>query len=499
MSHTKHVPDPHSAAHHPHASDVNRQHDGSPTGPRRSWIVLAVALAAQILVVLDISVVNTALPSIGSSLGLAGSELQSLVTAYLVMSGGALLLGGRIADLLDRRRVFLTGLAVFTLASLASGFADTGTQLTFTRALQGLSAALLTPSALAIIMTTYSGEQRKKGLVLWGAVGSLGVAAGVLLGGALTTWFGWQAIFWINVPIGVVAFAVARSAVPSATTKRAGFAQFDIPGAVTVLGGLMTLMLALGGTETYGWTSPRTLVTLATSAALLAAFAVIERRAKQPLIPVHTWRIRTLVSGTTVMLGISGILVGAVFLTSIYVQSVLGYSALAAGVAFLPFALAITVGTQVARHLVAHASPRVVAVIGLLIAGTASVLLSRATESASYATDVLPGLVVLGVGVGMVFVPVSLTSMAGIPAQHSGTASGFLMTGHEVGAALGVAVLSAVAATAGSLVSAEGVAAGFSRGFIAAAVIALVTAGFAFLRMPSDRITAGAGGGMHGH
>jgi EmrB/QacA subfamily drug resistance transporter len=462
-------------------------------------VVLAVALAAQILVVLDISVVNTALPSIGASLGLAGSEMQALVTAYLVMSGGALLLGGRIADLLDRRRVFLTGLAVFTLASLFSGFADTGTQLTATRALQGLSAAILTPAALSLIMTTYSGDQRKKGLVLWGAVGSLGVAAGVLVGGALTTWIGWQAIFWINVPVGIAAFVVARSAVSPATTPRAGFAQFDIPGAVTVLGGLMALMLAISGTETYGWASVRTLATLAISAALLTAFTAVERKTERPLIPMHTWKIRTLVSGTTVMLGVSGVLVGAVFLTSIFVQTVLGFSPLATGVAFLPFAFAITAGTQVARHLIAHASPRLIAVIGLLLAGGASVVLSLATASANYSTNVLPGLLVLGLGVGMVFVPVSVTSMAGIPAQHSGTASGFLMTGHEVGAALGVAVLSAVAATAGSFASPANVAAGFSRGFVTAAAIALVMAVIAFLRMSSSRVAAGGGGGMHGH
>jgi EmrB/QacA subfamily drug resistance transporter len=494
-------PDRHSSvdqAHHMHAPAVDVESGEERTGPRKSWAVLAVALAAQILVVLDISVVNTALPSIGTSLGLAGGELQALVTAYLVMSGGALLLGGRIADLLDRRRIFLTGLAVFTVASLFSGFADNGTQLTVTRALQGLSAALLTPAALSIIMTTYSGDQRKKGLVLWGAVGSLGVAAGVLVGGALTTWIGWQAIFWINVPIGAIALVVARMVVPVSTTARAGFAQFDLPGAVTVLGGLMALMLALGGTSTNGWTSMRTLITLAISATLLFAFTVIERRATQPLIPVHTWKIRTLVSGTTVMLGITGILVGSVFLTSLFVQTVLGFSALTAGVAFLPFAFAITVGTQIARHLLAHMAPRTLAVAGLVLAGLASGLLATAPASAHYATNLLPGLVLLGVGVGMVFVPVSVTAMAGIPSQHAGTASGFLMTGHEVGAALGVAVLSAVAATAGSLTSVDGVAAGFSRGFFAAAVIAAVVAVIAFLRMSPGRVAAG-GGGMHGH
>ncbi len=198
MSHTAHTA-PHDAA---------AQQD---SGTRKSWALLAVALAAQILVVLDISVVNTALPSIGRSLHLEGGQLQWLVTAYLMMSGGGLLLGGRIADLLSRRRVFLTGLSLFTVASLVSGFADSGSQLIAARAVQGLSAALLTPSALSLIMTTYAGTQRKTALAMWGAVGSLGVAGGVLLGGALTTWASWQAIFWINVPIGVVALLVGRS------------------------------------------------------------------------------------------------------------------------------------------------------------------------------------------------------------------------------------------------------------------------------------------------
>ena len=214
MSHTAHPP---SRPTH----DEHRTTDGR---PRKSWALLAVALAAQILVVLDISVVNTALPSIGSALHLEGSQLQWLVTAYLMMSGGGLLLGGRIADLLSRRRVFLTGLSLFTVASLVSGFADSGSQLIAARAVQGLSAALLTPSALSLIMTTYAGTQRKTALAMWGAVGSLGVAAGVLLGGALTTWAGWQAIFWINVPIGVVALLVGRHVIAKDTrgpTQRA--------------------------------------------------------------------------------------------------------------------------------------------------------------------------------------------------------------------------------------------------------------------------------------
>ncbi|MDQ1737638.1 MAG: hypothetical protein QOH56_3889, partial [Pseudonocardiales bacterium] len=290
----------------------------------------------------------------------------------------------------------------------------------------------------------------------------------------------------------------ALKVLPDARTAHAGLRRFDLPGALTVLGGLMTLMYALGGTATSGWLSIRTLAALGLSAVLLTAFVLIERRTAMPLIPPHTWKVRTLVTGTVVMLGITGILVGAVFLTSIYLQSVLGFSALRAGMAFLPFAFAITAGTQVARHLLGHTSPRNLAVVGLAITAGAALLLSTATGHAHYATDLLPGLVLLGLGVGMVFVPVSVTAMAGIPPQHAGMASGFLMTGHEVGAALGVAVLSAVATTAGSLTSPAGIVAGFSRGFVAAAVIAAAIGVVAALRMSATPVAAGAGG-MHGH
>jgi len=465
---------------------------------RRSWALLAVALAAQILVVLDISVVNTALPTIGRSLHLAGGDLQWLVTAYVMMSGGGLLLGGRISDLLSRRRVFLTGLGLFTMASLASGFAENGAQLIGARAVQGLSAALLTPSALALITTTYSGAQRRAALALWGAVGSLGVAAGVLLGGAVTTWSSWQFIFWINGPVGLVAFVVGRRIIAEEAVVRPERAAFDLPGAVTVLAGLSTLVYVLGGTDTHGWWSAFTVVGLAASLALLIAFLRIERRAAQPLFPPHVWKLRVLVSGTAVMLGVTGVLVGAVFLTSIFMQTVMGYSALRTGVAFLPFALAITAGTVVARHLLAHLSPRAIAASGLVLALAAAVLLSTAPAEAHFVADLLPGLVGLGLGVGMVFVPVSVTSMTGIPDSHAGVASGFLMTGHEIGAALGVAVLSAVATTAGSLTTHDGAGHAFSRGFVAAAVIAGLCAVFALVRMPATR-AAGGGAGLHLH
>jgi EmrB/QacA subfamily drug resistance transporter len=465
--------------------------------PRKSWALLAVALAAQILVVLDISVVNTALPSIGSALDLEGGQLQWLVTAYLMMSGGGLLLGGRIADLLSRRSVFLTGLALFTVASLISGFADSGTQLVAARAVQGLSAALLTPSALSLIMTTYEGTQRKAALAMWGAVGSLGVAAGVLLGGALTTWASWQAIFWVNVPIGIVALLVGRRVIAKVAVPRPSLRDFDFPGALAVICGLATLVYGVSGTETHGWWSVRTVTAIVVSAALLVAFLAIERRAAKPLFPPHVWKLRALVSGTAVMLGVTGILVGTVFLTSIFLQTVLGYSALETGLAFLPFALAITAGTVVARHLLSHLPPRVIATIGLVITVAASLWLSTADAGAQLATDILPALSALGLGIGTVFVPVSVTSMAGIPASHAGVASGFLMTGHEVGAALGVAILSAVASSAGTLTTASGAGDAFSAGFLGAAVMGGAVAVFAMLRMPSTM--ASGGGHMHMH
>lgn len=465
---------------------------------KKSWAVLGVALVAQILVVLDISVVNTALPSIGRSLHLGGGNLQWLVTAYLMMSGGGLLLGGRVADLLSRRTVFLTGLGLFTVASLVSGFASSGGELIAARAVQGLSAALLTPSALSLIMTTYAGAQRKAALAVWGAVGSLGVAAGVLLGGAITTWSSWEFIFWVNGPIGLVALLVGRRILAKDRAERPSLRDFDLPGALAVLGGLAALVYGLGGTEKHGWWSLPTTAAFGLSFLLLVAFLKIEQHAAQPLFPPHIWKLNNLVSGTAVMLGVTGILVGTVFLTSIFLQTVLGYSALRTGLSFLPFALSITAGTVVAKHLLSHTSPRTISTVGLLLTVGAALLLSTATSEAQYGVDILPGLVTLGLGVGTVFVPVSVTSMAGIPASHAGVASGFLMTGHEIGAALGVAILSAVASTAGTLTTAAGAADAFSRGFVGAAAMGTLVAVFALLRMPKTRGTGG-GGHLHMH
>jgi EmrB/QacA subfamily drug resistance transporter len=481
---------------HPAPHPTTGSHEATEIETRKPWTVLALALVAQVLVVLDISVVNTALPTIGESLDLRSSDLQWMVTAYLLMSGGGLLLGGRIADLLPRRRVFMAGLLTFTAASLVSGFASGASELIAARGAQGAGAALMTPAALSLIMTTYQGSQRARGLALWGAIGGLGIAAGVIAGGALTTWAGWQAIFWVNVPIGAVALVVAARILPREATKPSSLAQFDILGAAAVVGGVGTVMFAISGAESHGWTSARTVLGLTAAAALLTGFVLIERRSPQPLVHPHTWSIRPLVAGTVVMLGVTGVLVGAVFLGSIFFQTVLGYSALRAGLGFLPLAGALVVGTHLAAHVSAHASARVVAGIGLAMASGGSLLLSRAAADSSYVVNLLPGLVIVGLGAGMVFVAVSSSAMGGIPDEHAGMASGFMMTGHEVGAALGVAVLSAIATSAGALTTQVGAADAYSRGFLGAAVLALAFAAFAAVRMPATR---GAGGHVHMH
>jgi EmrB/QacA subfamily drug resistance transporter len=464
---------------------------------RRPWTILALALVAQVLVVLDISVVNTALPTIGNALSLRSADLQWLVTAYLLLSGGGLLLGGRVADLLPRKHVFLTGLGVFTTASLVSGFAGTAAVLIGARATQGLGAALMTPAAMSIIMTSYSGAQRAKGLALWGLVGSMGVAVGVLLGGALTTWAGWQLIFWINVPIGVAVFVAALVLLPKEQTKAGGLGQLDLAGGATAVAGLGTLLLALQGTSSHGWMSLHTLGLVLTAAVLFSAFVAIERRVERPLVPPHTWKVTTLVSGTTVMLGVTGLLVGTIFLTSVFVQTVLGLSALSTGLAFLPLALAMVAAAHGAGHLLAKHSPRAVTVGGLGVAVGGLALLSRAGTQTHYASGVLPGLILIGLGVGVVFVAVSVTAMAGIPAAHAGMASGFLMTGHEIGAALGVAAVSAAATAAGSLTTVAGVADGFSRGLLAAAFIGIMVAAVAYRAMPRQVVAGGAHAHMH--
>jgi EmrB/QacA subfamily drug resistance transporter len=446
---------------------------------RRPWTILVLALVAQVLVVLDISVVNTALPTIGHALSLRSGDLQWLVTAYLLLSGGGLLLGGRLADLFPRKRVFLTGLGVFTTASLASGFAGTAGVLIGARASQGLGAALMTPAAMSIIMTSYAGAQRARGLALWGLVGSMGVAAGVLLGGALTTWAGWQMIFWINVPIGVTVFVASLRLLPGERTAPGALAQLDLPGAATAVGSLATLLLAIQGTASHGWLSPRTLVLLGVSAVLATAFVSTERRAPRPLVPPHTWKVRTLVAGTTVMLGVTGLLVGSIFLTSVFLQTVLGMSALATGAAFLPFSLAVFGMSRITPQLIGWMGARAMIMIGSAALVVAYVWLSQISVTDSYFGAVFGPVLITGLASGLIFMPITTTVLGGVEPEHAGSASGLLQTTQQLGSAVGIAVIVSIYATGavpGQFV--PGIQAAFltSAGFSLAAFLVAATA-----------------------
>ena len=469
--------------------------DAAPGRRDPTWAVLIVVCLAQFMVILDGTVVNVALPSIGRALHFSAGDLQWVVSAYVLLSGGLMLLGGRAADVAGRRRVFLAGLTVFTAASLASGLAPTSGALVAARAGQGLGAALLTPAALSIITTTYSGARRAAALSAWGAIGAGGAAAGVLAGGILTTWLGWRSVFLINVPVGLAAGLLSLHLVPRSRPAAGNGRELDLPGALLVTAGLVTGVYAITGAPVHGWGSTRTLLLLAVSLGLLAGFAVAERSARRPLVPSRTWRSRSLVAGLAVMLGATGVLIGTFFLNSLYLQDVEGASALRAGLEFLPLVVVIGLGAHTTSRLLPRAGSRALSVAGLILMGGGALLLSAVSARSGYLTGVLPGLLLVGAGTGVVFPAASVTALSDADDDRAGVASGLLTTAHDIGAALGVAVFSAVAAAQVS--AGAGFAVGYRHGFIVAAVIAAAVAVIALLALPAVRPLPGARTGVH--
>ncbi|MDQ3759632.1 MAG: MFS transporter [Actinomycetota bacterium] len=467
------------------------------TTERTSWGVLILLCIAQFIVILDITVVNVALPTIGSDLDFAPNDLQWVVTAYLLLTGGLLLLGGRTADILGGRPVFLAGLSIFTAASLGSGLAESPSVLVTMRAAQGLGAALLLPAALSIVTTTYVGAQRTKALSIWGAIGGAGAALGLVLGGMFTTWLSWEWIFFINIPVGLAVAGPAVRFLPRPAPKSSRRPGFDVPGAVSVVAGLAVLVYALEGTAEHGWGSTRTLVLLVLATALLAVFISVERSIKSPLVPPETWRNRSLISSAVVMFGATGLLIGTFFLNSIYQQHVLGTSALTTGLQFVPLALAIALATHATAHLLSHVGSRTVAAAGLALMAVGALVLTAAPDHARYASDLLPGFIAIGLGVGLVFPAVSVTAMNDVGPNTAGLASGLMTTAHEVGAAVGVAVLSAVAAGTGELAESDGFAAGYGDGFLVAALIAAALLLVSLRAVPSVRPAEPLHGAIH--
>ena len=465
---------------------------------RQSWTVLVLLCVAQFMVILDMTVVNVALPSIGRSLHFAPSDLQWVITTYLLATGGLTLLGGRAADLMGRRRMFMAGLALFTAASLASGLAPDAAALIVSRTAQGVGAALLTPAALATVTATYTGAQRAAALSVWGGLAGGGMGVGVLAGGVLATWFGWRSVFLINVPVGLAAAVAALYLLPPSPAAPTMSRRLDLSGAVLATSGLVAFVYAITGTPQYGWGSARTLLLLALSAGLLAAFGVLERRVREPLLPLGALRSRSLVTGGLLLLAATGILVGVLFLSSLYLQNVAGDSPVRAGLEFLPLVLMTGLGTHLASRYLQRAGSRVLAAAGLAVIAGGALALSRATARADYLSVVLPGFVLLGLGTGLVFPSASVTAMSRVRGEMAGLASGLLTTAHEVGAGLGAAVFSAVAAAAAGFTAFGG---GFADGYrLALAVAAAAAAGLAVitaLAAPAVRPSPGAKVAFH--
>ncbi len=427
----------------------------SPSRETNRWLVLTLVCLAQFMVVLDATIVNIALPSIQKDLELSATDLQWIVNGYTLMFGGFLLLGGRAADLIGRKKLFLAGITVFTLASLLDGLARSSEMLILARGLQGLGGALVSPAALSVIMTTFSdGPDRAKALGVWGAIASGGSAFGLLLGGVLTEQLSWPWIFFVNVPIGLAALALSFRFVPESKANL-GHRSFDFAGAVSVTAGLIALVYVIVKAPTWGWESSSTIGFGAVAVALLLTFVMIERKSRAPLVRLDIFKMRSLsVANVSMMLVASG-LFAMFFFCSLYIQQVLGFSPIDAGLAFLPVTAAIMFGAGAASGLVKKFSAKTIGAIGLTIATVGMWILTQVSADGSYVSDLLPGLLPLGLGMGMTFVPLTLIATTNVGDHDAGLASGLFNTSQQVGGALGLAILSTIAAneTKGTLAS----------------------------------------------
>jgi EmrB/QacA subfamily drug resistance transporter len=465
-----------------------------PASAERKWLALALLCAVQFMVVLDIAIVNVALPSIQTDLGFSQENLQWVISAYALLFGGFLLLGGRAADLLGRRRLFIIGTVVFTVASLLAGFAWSEGALIGARALQGLGAAIITPAGLSILTTTFAeGRERNAALGAWGGVGAFGAVAGVLLGGVLTDALSWEWIFYVNVPVGIAALLLAP--VLLGESRDLKVRSFDAPGAVLVTGGLVTLVYAITQAHEYGWASVETIGVLAASSALLGGFLAWEARAAEPLMPFSIFRLRT-VSGANVAGLILGTAVFAMFLMlTLYMQQVLGYSAMRTGIAYLAVAGTAIVWSGVAAQLVNRVGVKPVLIAGMASLTAGLVYFTQVSVGGSYVGDLLPGFLLIAIGLGFSFVPISIAALAGVQPSEAGLASGLINTSQQVGGALGVAVLSTIATSTTSSAVTSGTAVpfaltdGFQAAFIGAAAIAIAGVLAAIVLIRRDDLT----------
>ncbi len=464
----------------------------------KSW-ALALLATTQFVIIIDAAIVNVALPSIGRSLHFSQADLSWVVNAYTLTFGGFLLLGGRLADLLGRRRMFMIGLVLFSLASLVGGLAQSEAWLVIARGVQGLGAAIVSPAALSIVTTTFAeGAERNRALGIWGAVGGAGGAAGVLLGGILTSGLGWQWVLFVNVPIGLVAAVLAPRLLDESIGHKVR--SFDLAGAFTVTGGLSLLVYAVVDAVNVGWGSAATIGKLAGAASLLIAFVVIELRGREPLMPFSIFRLRTLRGANIVSVLVGMALFSMFFFISLYAQQVLHLSALDTGLGYLPLSIAIILSAGVASQLVTRVGFKLPLIAGLLLDAAGLLWFAQIhSVGGSYLGDVLGPSLVAGVGLGLSFVPVTIAAMTGSVSREAGLASGLVNTAQQVGGALGIAILATIANSrtlallhGGEHDLAIALTKGFARAFTVGAGFAIVGAIIAALLMSSRESRAHA-------
>ena len=461
--------------------------DGQGLNQVRRWRAFAVLAVSFFMTVADLAIVNVALPTIGRKLHMPESALQWVVTGYALTFGGFLLLGGRAADLLGRRRILMVGLAVFTAASLGCGLATTDSVLIPMRCLQGLGAAIVLPAALSIVMNMFpEGAERNKALGVWGAIGASGATVGVMAGGLLTRYAGWQYIFFLNVPIGAAALLLAPRIVPESrldTARR----RYDPFGAVTVTGGLSLLVYAVSTAPQTGWGTARTVSLLAVSVVLLAAFLVIETRLQAPLLPLRIFRLKTLAGANAVSMLLGGSFFAFIFIGTLYMQQVLGYSALKAGLAWLAASLTSVAFAGLSQALVTRGSAKLVMAAGMAMIGGGILWATQVPVHGTFWGSLAGPFIVVGLGTAFAFIPVSIAALAGVAEPEAGLASGLLNTTQQLGGAIGVAVASTIAATHATTLLHQGAApataltSGFQWAFWACGAIGLAAVPVTYL------------------
>ena len=452
------------------------------------WLILILLALAQFMVVLDISIVNVALPSIQTAFHMSQTSLQWIVTAYTLTFGGFLLLGGRNADLFGRRRTFLVGVTVFTIASLADGLAQSGGMLIVFRAIQGLSAAYMSPAALSIILVTYrEGHERNVALSVWGAVAAGGAAVGVLVGGIFTQYLGWRWNFFINVPVGIFVIITALRILPLHESE-SEHRSLDLPGAVLVTGGLMLLVYALVKAPTLGWTEHTTLISFAISIAALIGFVINESRAKYPLVPLRIFKIRNLTGANILQLCMAAGMFSIFFFTTLYLQEILGYSPVKTGFSFLIIPVIIAIAATNVPRLVQKIGYRPILIVAPLFVSAGLFWLSHIPVNGTFWGNVAPGMMLLALGMGSTFVSVTIAATSGVPAHEAGLASGILNTSQQVGGSLGLAVLTGISTSTATryikdlhlhsapdqLVKATAAVHGFHTGYLIASTFGIV-------------------------